>query len=74
MEGRTYVGLSANYKVPFGDADGSYEIFGTINNLLDSDPPIAPGGGGGRGSDYPTNPVYFDTLGAQFRAGIRVNL
>ena len=72
VEGRTYVGLSANYRVPFGSDDGSWEIFGSINNLLGTDPPVAPGGGGGGGSDYPTNPVYFDTLGAQFRAGLRV--
>ena len=72
VEGRAYVGLSFNYKVPFGDADGSWELFGTINNLFDSDPPVAPGGGSGRGSDYPANPVYFDTLGAQFRTGVRV--
>ena len=72
VKGATYFGLTASYKVPFGD-DGSWEIFGVINNLLDKDPPIAPGGGGGGGSDYPANPVYFDTLGSQFRAGIRVN-
>lgn len=72
VESRTYYGISVNYKVPYGDGDGSIEWFGSINNLFDTDPPVAPGGGGGGGSDYPTNPVYFDTLGAQFRTGIRV--
>lgn len=71
VSGRTYLGLSANYKMPFGD-NGSWELFGVINNLLDTKPPIAPGGNAGPGSNYPTNPVYFDTLGAQFRAGFRV--
>lgn len=69
---RTYVGLSANYKVPFGNAGGSWEVFGTINNLFDKDPPFAAGGIIGPGTNYPTNPVYFDTLGAWFRAGVRV--
>jgi outer membrane receptor protein involved in Fe transport len=73
VESRTYLGLSANYKVPYGDDEGSWELFGSINNLLNADPPIAPGGGGGGGSNYPTNPVYFDTLGAQFRMGLRVH-
>lgn len=33
---------------------------------------VAPGGGGLGESDYPTNPVYFDTSGARWRAGARV--
>ncbi len=72
VSSRTYLGLSASYKVPFGDAGGSWEIFGAINNLLDKDPPFAAGGIAGPGTNYPTNPIYFDTQGAQFRAGVRV--
>ncbi len=72
VEGRTYLGLSATYKVPFGNNGANWEVFGTINNLLNEDPPIAPGGNAGPGSNYPTNPVYFDTVGAQFRAGVRM--
>jgi hypothetical protein len=30
---------------------------------------VAPGGNG-----YPTNPVYFDTYGRTWRAGVRVKL
>jgi len=57
-----YVNLSASYKITDG-----IELFGSINNLLDKDPPVAPGGNG-----YPTNPVYFDTYGRVWRAGVRV--
>lgn len=72
VDSRTYLGISANYRVPFGEGRGSWEVFGVINNLLDKDPPFAAGGIFGPGTNYPTNPAYFDTLGAQFRAGVRV--
>ncbi len=42
------------------------QLFWAVNNLLDKDPPIAPGG-----NVYPTNPVYFDTLGRRIRVGVR---
>jgi iron complex outermembrane recepter protein len=62
----TYVNLTGAYKLP--ELSGmSIELFGSINNLFDRDPPVAPGGNG-----YPTNPVYFDTYGMTWRAGVRV--
>lgn len=73
VDSRTYLGLSATYKVPFGSGDGSWEVFGVINNLLNKDPPFAAGGVAGPGTNYPTNPAYFDTLGAQFRTGVRIS-
>jgi iron complex outermembrane receptor protein len=57
-----YVNLSASYRIMDG-----IELFGSVNNLLDKDPPVAPGGNG-----YPTNPVYFDTYGRVWRGGVRV--
>ncbi len=45
----------------------STELFWVVNNLLDSDPPIAP-----FGNNYPTNPIYFDTIGRQYRVGVRL--
>ncbi len=62
VESATYVNLSASYDIMDG-----IELFGSINNLFDRDPPVAPGGNG-----YPTNPVYFDTYGRLWRAGVRV--
>jgi outer membrane receptor protein involved in Fe transport len=60
----TYVNLSASYRI----FDG-IELFGSVNNLFDLNPPVAPGGNG-----YPTNPVYFDTYGRSWRVGVRVNI
>ena len=57
----TYVNLSASY-----DVTSHVEVFAAIDNLLNKDPPLAPGGNG-----YPTNPVYFDTYGLFWKVGIR---
>jgi outer membrane receptor protein involved in Fe transport len=46
--------------------DKGTQIFWAINNLLNEDPPVAPGG-----NVYPTNPVFFDTLGQRIRVGVR---
>ena len=73
VEGRTYFGLAMSYEIPLGSAgDRGVEVFGAIDNIFDAKPPIAPGGGGLGGSNYPTNPVFFDTFGARFRTGVRV--
>jgi iron complex outermembrane receptor protein len=58
-----YFNLAASY-----DITEEVQVFGALNNMLDKDPPIAPGGNG-----FPTNPVYFDTFGRTFRIGARVN-
>jgi iron complex outermembrane receptor protein len=57
-----YVNLSGSY-----DINGHVQAFVSLNNLLNKNPPIAPGGNG-----YPTNPVYFDTYGMSWKAGVRV--
>lgn len=73
VEGRTYFGLAMSYEIPL-DPSGArtVEVFGAIDNLFDTKPPVAPGGGGLGGSNYPTNPVFFDTFGSRFRTGLRV--
>ncbi|MGH8228567.1 MAG: TonB-dependent receptor domain-containing protein [Steroidobacteraceae bacterium] len=56
-----YLNLSGSYNI------GEHlSVFASIDNLLNKDPPIAPGGNG-----YPTNPVYFDTYGMTWKAGVR---
>jgi iron complex outermembrane recepter protein len=61
-----YLSWSGSYD--FGRTDGNQvQVFWVINNLLDEDPPVAPGG-----NAYPTNPVFFDTLGQRYRAGVRI--
>jgi outer membrane receptor protein involved in Fe transport len=64
VDSRVYINLSASY-----DLTKTITIFGSINNLFDVNPPIAPGGNG-----YPTNPVYFDTYGQTGRIGVRVKM
>jgi hypothetical protein len=61
-----YLSYSGSYD--FRRSEGNQvQLFWVINNLLDEDPPIAPGG-----NAYPTNPVFFDTLGLRYRAGVRI--
>jgi outer membrane receptor protein involved in Fe transport len=60
-----YLSWSGSYDFPRNDGNG-LQVFWVVNNLLDKDPPIAPGG-----NAYPTNPVFFDTLGLRYRAGVR---
>ena len=61
-----YLSWSGSYDFPRA-GDGGLQVFWVINNLLDEDPAIAPGG-----NAYPTNPVFFDTLGRRYRAGVRI--
>nr|WP_231848714.1 TonB-dependent receptor [Sphingobium sp. SYK-6] len=73
VKGASYFNLAMTYRIPMGSSDTRFvELFGTVDNLFDRKPPVAPGGGGGAGSNYPTNPVFFDTFGSRWRAGIRV--
>ncbi|MBB5733291.1 outer membrane receptor protein involved in Fe transport [Altererythrobacter atlanticus] len=73
VDGATYLGLAMSYQIPIDSAGNRYvELFGAIQNLFDEKPPVAPGGGGLGGSNYPTNPVYFDTFGSRFRTGVRL--
>jgi outer membrane receptor protein involved in Fe transport len=58
----TYLNLSGSY-----DVNKNVQVFATINNLLNKNPPMAPGGNG-----YPTNPVYFDTYGMAWKVGFRL--
>jgi outer membrane receptor protein involved in Fe transport len=73
VKGASYFNLAMSYQIPLGGSDTRYvEVFGAVENIFDRTPPVAPGGGGGAGSNYPTNPVYYDTFGSKWRAGIRI--
>ena len=63
VDDAVYVNVSASF-----DITDQIQVFGSLNNVFDKDPVIAPGGNG-----FPTNPVYFDTYGRTFRIGARVN-
>jgi outer membrane receptor protein involved in Fe transport len=66
VDSAVYLGWSGSYQF-MESGDRSLELFWAINNLLDEDPPVAPGG-----NLYPTNPVFFDTIGGRYRAGVRI--
>src|SRR5690606_6440593 len=65
VDSRVYLSWSGSYDFPRADGR-ALQVFWVVNNLLDRDPPVAPGG-----NLYPTNPVFFDTIGRRFRAGVR---
>ncbi|PQA86619.1 TonB-dependent receptor [Marinicaulis flavus] len=72
VDAATYVNLAMSYEIKTGSGGQNVEVFGAIDNLFDKKPPVAPGGGGLGGSNYPTNPVYFDTFGMRFKTGVRI--
>lgn len=74
---RLYVGLSTSYKFAL-QGKANAEVFLSVRNLFDVDPPATASNTNGssgyvQGNGGPTNPVFYDTLGARWRAGVRVN-
>jgi outer membrane receptor protein involved in Fe transport len=61
----TYVNLFGNYDFSL-TGDTSLQLFASVSNLFDKEPPFAPE------LQYPTNPTYFDQIGRTYRAGLRV--
>jgi len=73
VKSATYLNVAMSYGIPLGSGGkNEVEIFGSIDNLLDKKPPVAPGSSPANASAYPTNPVYFDTFGMRMRGGVRV--
>ena len=64
---RVYFDLSANLRIPAYHGH-AMEVFGSITNLLDQDPPPSPSNTGG------TNQILFDPIGRSFKLGVRVHL
>jgi iron complex outermembrane recepter protein len=59
--------LNASYDVPWLNLE-RFQIFGSINNLLDRDPPFSSGQVGG------VNAMNYDTMGRTLRVGFRMKL
>lgn len=73
VKGASYFNIAMSYQIPIGTSGGRHvEVFAAMENIFDRKPSVAPGGGSGAGSNYPTNPAYFDTFGSRFRTGLRV--
>jgi iron complex outermembrane receptor protein len=64
VDGRLYFNLYGSYNI-LHSGERRLQVFGTVNNLFNNDPPSAPQLG------YSTNPIYFDQIGRQFRLGLR---
>ncbi|MFO1503150.1 MAG: TonB-dependent receptor [Steroidobacteraceae bacterium] len=68
VSSRVYFTWSGSYDFMQKSEDGyQLQLFWAVNNLFDKNPPVAPGG-----NAFPTNPVFFDTLGRRYRAGLRL--
>jgi len=61
---RFYLDMTARVNVETGNGR-TFQLFATINNLLDRDPPAMPGPSGG------TNQILFDPVGRAFKVGAR---
>ena len=68
----TYVDLSATYDLRF--AGMNVEVFGVVQNLFDRDPPVSVVTSGNAFVSIGTNASFFDTLGRQFRLGVRMRM
>lgn len=58
-----YLNLNGSYNMTI--MDQSVQLFASVTNLADREPPSAPS------ATYPTNPVYFDQIGRTYRVGVR---
>jgi hypothetical protein len=62
--------LSGNYNIQLSGGN-MMQLWGSINNLTDEDPPLMGGGfGSGIGG---ANPIFYDTAGQFYRVGLRMN-
>ena len=61
---RFYLDMTARINVGAGTGR-TFQLFATVNNLLDRDPPAIPGPSGG------TNQILFDPVGRAFKVGAR---
>jgi hypothetical protein len=68
-----YLNPSASYRIPLPQSR-SVELFATVNNLLDTDPPMIPSGAAGGINESSTNGQFYDVVGRFFRFGARFTL
>jgi len=66
LPSRIYFNLAGSYDLMELNKDGKVELFGAVENLFDRDPP------GIHNDQIATNGILFDTIGRNYRMGIRV--
>jgi iron complex outermembrane receptor protein len=64
-------GLSGSYEFENVGPAKNFQVFATIDNLFDRDPPVAAGNSANVNGG--TNAIYFDTFGRYYRIGVRTN-
>jgi len=62
-----YVVWSLNGSYDFTLGDTNLNVFGSVNNLFDKDPPLAGLGNGG------TSATFYDVIGRNYRVGLRAS-
>ena len=65
---RTYTDATVSYT--FERFAGEFELYLTVANLFDQDPPLIPGAGQ-PGQAFPTNISVYDVFGRTYTAGLR---
>ena len=68
-----YLSASASYRF-YSSGSHSAELFGIVNNLTDTDPPMIPSGAAGGINESSTNGQFYDVVGRFVRAGVRFTL
>ncbi|MCE3590448.1 hypothetical protein LXJ59_28065, partial [Escherichia coli] len=66
---QVYLDGQISMKLP--PANGKVELYLDIRNILDHDPPFAPGAGN---IAIATNAALYDLVGRNFRFGMRIRL
>ncbi len=76
VPGALYLDAALTYKILDIDQDGAgVDAYLNVRNLMNKDPAlVAQGPGGVAFSTPPSNPLYYDSLGRMFRAGVRFRM
>lgn len=69
IDGAFYLDLAVNY-----DILDAVQLFFVVQNIANTDPAIVAPGGGSNFYVSSINPTLYDTLGRQFRFGLRFQL
>lgn len=65
-----YTDLTVSQKIP--TSGGEFEVFATVNNLFDKQPPLIPAVSSG--GSFPTITALYDVVGRTFTVGARIKM